>query len=282
MLRAHLRTEVFGGFPKAPPVGGKLGDIDEKDGVRTAPLQLEPEPGMPLSVLLRWKPGSKGKLPACLLLHLDGKAEALKHPLAAALIDKGVTVVAPDLRATGEGKMENDVVHGTPDHTSSERAVWVGRPLLGQWTFDIHCLLDWMAAQPGLQAGRFSVVGIGHAGVVVLCAAATADERISAVAAIDAPATLVTEDPYGAGMRMALLAPRLFSVGDVPHLAALGAPRRLAIAGGVTPQGKKLGRKEVQEAFAFPREVYELYKAGDRLSLLEEAKPEELAAMLVG
>ena len=251
MLRGHLQQEVFGDFPKPPPTGGTLGDIDEKDGVRTAPLRLEPEAGMPLSCLLRWKPEFKGKLPACVLLHLDGKAEALKHPLASALIDKGVTIVAPDLRATGEGKIENDLVHGTPDHTSSERAVWVGRPLLGQWTFDIRCLLDWTATQPGLHAGRLSVVGVGPAGVVALCAAATADERISAVAAIDAPATLVTEDPYGAGMRMALMAPQLFSVGDVPHLAALGAPRRLAISGGVTPQGKKLGGKEIQEAYAF-------------------------------
>ncbi len=282
MLRGHLQREVFGDFPKPPPPGGKLGDIDKKDGVRTAPLRLEPEAGMPLSCLLRWKPGFKGKLPACLLLHLDGKAEALKHPLASALIDKGVTIVAPDLRATGDGKIENDLVHGTPDHTSSERAVWIGRPLLGQWIFDIHCLLDWAAAQPELHAGRISVVGIGPAGVVALCAAATADERIRAVAAIDAPATLVTEEPYGAGMRMALMAPRLFSVGDVPHLAALGAPRRLAIVGGVTPQGKKLGAKEIQKAYAFTREVYELYKVGDRLSLSEEAKPEELAAMLVG
>ena len=109
-----------------------------------------------------------------------------------------------------------------------------------------------------------------------------ADERISTVAMLDAPATLVTEDPYGPGMRMALLAPHLFSVGDVPHLAALGAPRRLVVGGGATPQSKKLGAKEIQEAYAFPREVYDLYNAGDRLAVMEEAKPDELAAMLLG
>ncbi len=279
MLRAHLRDAVFGGFPKAPNTEAKLGDTVMREGVCTAPLAWETEEGLTLASLVRWVPG-KGKVPACVLLHPDGKAEAMKHLLAAALVEKGVTVVAPDLRATGEGKVEGDVVHGAPDHTSSERAVWVGRPLLGQWIFDIHCLLDWMAAQPGLHAGQFSVVGVGPAGVVALCAAAAADERISAVAAIDAPATLVTEETYGDGMRMALLAPRLFSVGDVPHLAALGAPRRLVIAGGVTPQGKKLGGKEIEAGYAFPREVFELYKAGDRLTIKEEAKPEELAAML--
>ena len=284
MLRAHLREEVFGGFPKSSAAGRTAHEAEVQNGVNSLPVTLTPEPGVEVSAVFRIKTGVKEAVPAAVvLLHPDGKAEALKHPLAAALIEKRCVVIAPELRATGEGKMENDAVHGTPDHTSSERAVWVGRPLLGQWVFDIHCLLDWMAKErEGLLTARFVVAGIGAAGVVALCAAANADERISAVAVIDAPATLVSEDPYGDGMRMALLAPRLFSVGDVPYLAALGAPRRLAIAGGVTPQGKKLGGKEIQEAYAFTREVYELYKVGERLSLLEEAKPEELAALLVG
>jgi hypothetical protein len=64
-------------------------------------------------------------------------------------------------------------------------------------------------------------------------------------------------------------------------LAALGAPRRLLIVGGATPQGKKLAGKEFTEAFRFTREVYGLYKAGERLSLLDEGKPEEAAAMLM-
>jgi len=282
LLRAHLRDEVFGGFPNAPRPDPQAGAGEEKDGVKTVAVTLPSESGLSLSFLVRSTSGVKAKAPACLLLHLDGKAEALKHPLAAALVGKGVAVVAPDLRSTGEAKMANDVVHGAPDHTSSERAVWVGRPLLGQWAVDIQQLLDWMGEQPGLQAGRFIIAGVGQAGMVALCAAASADERVSAVAAMDCPATLVTEEPYGAGMRMALLAPRLFSVGDVPHLAALGAPRRLVIAGGVSPQGRKLAAKEIEAAYSFTRDVYELYKAGDQLTLSESATPDELAALLVG
>ena len=282
LQRARLRDAVFGGFPRLAQPDGKMGEPMDAEGVRTLSLVLESEPGLSLSAWVRGGAGPKDKGAVCILLHLDGKAEALKHPLAAALLEKNAIVLAPDLRATGTAKMEGDVVHGTPDHTSSERSVWVGRPLLGQWVFDIHRLLDWAAAEPRLHAGRFSLVGIGPAGLVALCAAAAADERIIGVAAVDAPATLVTEEPYGAGMRMALMAPRLFTVGDAPQLAALAAPRRLIVAGGVTPQDRKLGGKEIEQAYAFTSEVYGLYKGGDRLSLLDEAKPEELAALLVG
>jgi cephalosporin-C deacetylase-like acetyl esterase len=281
MLRARLRMEVFGGFPKSSLPDAKTFAAVGHEGVDTRPVKFEPEKGLPLSFLVRSKMGVKGRRPAFLLLHLEGKAEALKHPLAAALVEKGCSLVAPDLRATGEAKPEGDVVHGAPDHNSAEHAVWVGRPLLGQWAFDVHCLLDWMTLQPDLNPERLVVIGVGQAGVVALCAAAT-DDRVRSVAAIETPATLVTEEAYAPGTRMGLLAPNLFTIGDVPQLAALGAPRRLLIAGAVTPQGKKLPEKDIKGAYQFTREVYDLYKAADKLTLLGEGKPEDIAALLIG
>ena len=56
-----------------------------------------------------------------------------------------------------------------------------------------------------------------------------------------APVTYLTEAAYGATTRMGTLAPGIVSqVGDVPQLAAMAAPRRLAVIDGVTPQGTKL------------------------------------------
>jgi cephalosporin-C deacetylase-like acetyl esterase len=280
MLRARLRTEVFGGFPKRVRPDAKSFAAVGKDGVQTRPVKFEPEKGLPLSLLMRSKIGVKGPSPACLLLHLDGKAEALNHPLTAALVEKGCMVVAPDLRATGDAKPEGDAVHGAPDHNSAEHAVWIGRPLLGQWAFDVHCLLDWMALQPGLNAERFSVIGIGQAGVVALCAAAT-DERIHAVGVYDGFASLVTEEVYAPGTHMGLLAPNLFTVGDVPQLAALMAPRRLFIGGALTPQGAKMLEKDIKEAYRLTLEVYDQLKATDKLTLREESEPEAMAALFV-
>ena len=154
MLSARLRTEVFGGFPKRTMPDVKRGATELANGVDTKPIWLHPEPGLTVAALVRSRSGAKGPVAACLLLHLDGKDEALKHPLAAALVDKGIAVVAPDLRVTGAAKPEGDAVHGAPDHNSAEHGVWVGRPLLGQWVFDVAHLLDWMAEQPEFRPAR--------------------------------------------------------------------------------------------------------------------------------
>jgi hypothetical protein len=266
---ARLRKDVFGGFPKAPKPDAKLGKRETADGVVTTPLVIDPEPELPLPVLLRFKQANV-RQPACVLLHLDGKGEAWKHPLAKELLEAGWAVATPDLRATGETKPGGDAVGVAPDHNSAEHALWVGRPLLGQWVFDVLCLLDWLDLQPALDMKKLAVVGLGQAGIVALCASALLEERVHAVASVDGPTTYVTEETYGAGTRMGLLAPGILRVGDVPHLAALSAPRKLLVAGGVGPQGAKLKEKELLETFAFPRDVYKLHKAEAILTIKEE------------
>ncbi len=279
-LRTKLRQQVFGDFPAAPKPAAKTGAPEKAGDVTTLPLVIHPEPELPLPVLHRYRAGAKGKQPACVLLHLDGKSAALKHPLAAALLDAGWVVSAPDLRATGETKPANDAIAGAPDHNSAEHALWLGRPLLGQWVFDVQCLLDWLALQPGLDRRRFAVVGLGQAGLVAVCAAGLLDDRVTAAAAVDAPVSYVTEQAYPAGTHMGLLAPGLFRVGDVPHLAALAAPRRLVVAGGVSSDGKAAAEKRLKEAFDFTASVYKLHRADAKLTVAATMKPEELATAL--
>jgi dienelactone hydrolase len=279
-MRTQLRKRVFGDFPKLPKRDAKVGKPERKEGIQTTPVLLHPEPNLPLPALLRFKPGVKGRVPACILLHLDGKAEALKHPLAAALMDKTWVVVAPDLRGTGETRPERDAVRGAPDHNSAEHGLWIGRPLLGQWVFDVLCLLDWIAFQPGLDSKRFAVIGLGQAGIVALCAGGLFDDRVSATLAIGAPATYVTEEAYGPGTHMGLLAPGILNVGDIPHLAALCAPRRLVVAEGVTPQGKKLTQEEMQKAFRFTQSIYKVYKAEAKVTIADKANVTDISAGL--
>jgi cephalosporin-C deacetylase-like acetyl esterase len=267
VLRGRLRDEVFGGFPKVPRQSAALKD----EG-----LILQAEEDLTLAARLR---RGKDDSRACLLLHLDGADAALKQPLAEALKGDGWTVLAPDLRATGAAGPKGDAVRDAPDHNSAEHAVWIGRPLLGQWTFDVVRLLDWLESLPQGRERLLAVAGVGGAGLVALCAGAL-DGRIAAVAALDAPVSLVTATGYAPGTRMGLLAPGLLRVGDVPQLAALAAPRSLLVAGGVRAEGQQVEEKPLVEAFAFTQAVYRLAGAGGRLRVKAEMKAKDVAGWL--
>jgi len=275
-IRGQLRDKVLGGFPKPPRPVGRFRKSSIVDRLPTTALQLQLEPRLSMPVLLQTKPGIEGRQAVCVLLHLDGKTQALKHPLAKTLIDRKWFVVAPELRATGDLKPAGDAIHEAADHNSAEHALWVGRPLLGQWVFDVACLFDWLAIQPGLDQRRLVVAGLGPAGVVALCAAGLLENRISTAAAIGTPVTYVTDQAYGSFMRMGLLAPGVLRLGDIPQLAALSAPRRLVITEGRTPQGKLVRFKELQEAYAFPHLIYRLYKAEYRFFLKEEVRTDDV------
>ncbi|MCI0459347.1 MAG: hypothetical protein L0Z62_20550, partial [Gemmataceae bacterium] len=184
------------------------------------------------------------------------------------------------LRATGETRPANDAIRQAPDHNSAEHSLWVGRPLLGQWVFDVQCLLDWLGQQRGLDRRRLAVVGLGQAGVVALGAAGLLTDRVSAAAALSSPVSYVTDQEYASGTRMGLLVPGILRVADIPHLAALSAPRRLVIAEGLSPQGKPLPLKALQEAYALPRSIYRLLRAEKQLTLAETVRAADVVAAL--
>lgn len=280
--RRLLQRQIFGDFPKGIEPRADVGKPGTAGTIRTTPLTLIGEPGMPLPALFQEHTAKKDRQPACILLHLDGKEQTLKHPLAAALLERHWNVLLPDLRATGATRLNNDTIAGAPDHNSAEHALWVGRPLLGQWVFDVSCLVDWLAIQKGVDTRRLVVVGLGQAGLVALCAGAVLEGRISAVGSIGAPASLITDVAYPPGTRMGLLAPGLLTVGDIPQIAALAAPDRVVIAESLGTDGKPLPEKQLREGFAYPRTVFGLHKMEDRLTLLAESRPKEIIAGLGG
>lgn len=276
-LRTQLRKQLFGENPKLGRPEAQPGKTAVADEIKTTSILFHPEAGMPVPAVSKSRTARGAKSSACLLLSLDGKEAAFQHPLAKALLEKNWVVLAPDLRATGQTRPAGDTIAGAADHNSAEHALWIGRPLLGQWIIDVTYILDWLAAQPGLDRSRVGVVGIGPAGVVALAAAALLDDRFTVAAALEAPVTYVTEEVYGPKMRMGLLAPGILRWADIPQLAALVAPRRLVVAGGMSPQDEPLTEKTLQEALAFPRDIYKLYKAENNLLMKQEAKVEELA-----
>ena len=279
-MRSTLRKDIFGDFPKLPRPVADLGRSEVDGGTTSTPLVIHSEPGMPIPAILKSRFRGPGRQPACLLLHLDGKKAALEHRLAGALLQKGWAIVAPDLRATGETKPQSDGIAGAPDHNSAEHALWVGRPLLGQWVFDVQCLLDWIAMQPSFDNRRTALIGLDQAGVVAICAGGLLENNVASVLTLEAPTTYATKTGYPANFHMGLLAPGIVELGDIPELAALIAPRRLIVADGRTAEGRKLNDKYLKEHFEPTKKIYKLYEAENQLTVSEGSPIEQLVGSL--
>jgi len=180
------------------------------------------------------------------------------------------------LRNVGVDGNPRDRIGRAPDHNTAEWSMWLGRPLLGQWVVDIRRGLDALNMKEG---GDLTVVGIGPAGVVALCAAAL-DPRITRVVTVGSLTSYLTDVPYE-GQRLGIMAPGIVrDVGDIPHIAALIAPRKLVIAGGVTGGGKSLDEAALRQQFDFTRRVYEMEKAAAALTILSSTNAADIVKAL--
>jgi cephalosporin-C deacetylase-like acetyl esterase len=244
--------DVLGGMPQPTPLNGK--SERDADG-RVETLTYEPEPG--LSLTLKRDIAKKPSRMAVLLDLESGADATFSGNLATQLRAAGWVVVAPNLRATGRYAMQRDQIGKAPDHNSAEWSLWIGRPLLGQWTWDVQRTLDAIKEQDGALPKEITVIGTRSAGVVALCAGAL-DDRVSRVVTINSLASFVSDQPY-TGQRLGLMAPAIVrDVGDIAHLAALMAPRPVVIAGGVGGGGRPLGPAALRGEFQFTEQVFSL------------------------
>jgi hypothetical protein len=265
-----LNACLFGG---APPTATQPALVKAASGNPAGAISFQPEPGLTLTA--RQEPSAAPIQKLAVVLDLEGGEQAAGSPLAAQLRNGGWTVVTPDLRATGKVAQPNDRIGRAPDHNTAEWSLWLGRPLLGQWVVDVRRLLDAVQERDGRLPGEILVVGSGPAGVPAICSAAL-DSRITSVATSGMLASYVTEEPYQ-GQRLGILVPGILrDAGDVAHLAALIAPRRLVIGGGVSGGGGPLDAAALDAAFAFTRQAYSLQDAADRFRLVVDADPARL------
>lgn len=246
-----------------PPVEPKL-ELTPSTSPTRLNFTLKPEPGIELKGVFN-NPESKEKLAAAIVVSFSNPEEALPAnrnlpPLAQHFR------LAP--RGTGKDAPKAGAIAGAPDHTPAEHGIWIGKPLLAQWTTDTMAL---MRAANGAER-PFVIVGVGPAATVALTAAALLQDHVRALVLVDPMVSWVTDTPYASGTPMGLLVPGILKIGDMQHLASLIAPRRLIIAGGTSPQGKKLSQKELEEAFKFTTDVYKAMKVPNGLTISTEVE----------
>jgi hypothetical protein len=268
--RKVLVEKTLGGFPKGGPVRAGPG--------AAAVLPFEPEPG---ATAHAWEDPARTfqKQRLVVVVGLDGWKAAADGPLVKGLQAGDTAVVVLEPRGTGTDGPKNDRVGRSPDHNSAEWGLWVGRPLLGQWAYDVKRFLDLVEQRRGKLPAEVVVVGEGPAGLVALAAAAT-DPRVTKASAVGSLASFVSEVPY-TGQRLGVFAPGILrDVGDVAHLAALAAPRRVVIAGAVSGGGPALTADQLRDAYRPARTAWDALGAGDQLVIVNDADPAKVAAGL--
>jgi dienelactone hydrolase len=273
-LRRMLQDEILGGFPARVPLEIKWSlsevAITTERGLR-ARAHLAAPAGNRRGTAIVMSPGP---------VRPENRPEQAK---VVEIDDRWRTagfarLLLTEPRGTGRDMSDLAPVAGVADHTPAEWGLWVGRPLLGQWVWDVIRWLDFLdelrtsnAAISGSEAKKavrpYILVGAGPMGLPALIAAAL-DPRVSGVACSEILVSFVghSTKPWS-GVPMALCAPNILDLGDVAQLAALVAPRALAITSAIEPEGGTARPDRLRQSFAFTRSIYDLLGASDRFHL---------------
>lgn len=279
LLMEHWLEQVLGGPPRVSPQTRLIEQsvADLPDGAVGQELRVTVETGISIPVTVVRPAETSLDVPLVVVADPDGEATAPTHPFVRALLELGVAAALVELRATGSSAVPRDRIADAVDHNSCEWGVWIGDPLAGQWARDLLAAIEAASNRVGIDPMRVSVAcwnGAVIAGVI----AAIFDDRIRALAAVKPLASHRTNQ-VPAGHRMVYHIPHLARVGDLPHLYAMLAPRRLILAEPRSPTGQSLDSLAASQVFRFTRTVYALYRQSADVRLVPApVDPRQLAA----
>ena len=269
-MRSALREQILGGFPPHGPLqietlrgaAGVSFRITTETGIRATGQVVVPD-GLSAGTAIIVSPGSTDP---------RGGGERNDNDRTQEWAAAGFAVLnVSDARLIPKELARTGHVAGVPDHNPAEWGLWVNRPLLGQWTWDVIRWLDFLDVQSAIlravgndawkPARPYVVIGLGAMSIPAMLAGGL-DRRVAGVSCEGALVSYVGREarPW-AGVPMGLLAPGILEVGDVGQLAALLAPRPFVLRGATEPDGGQASPERIRSAFEFTRRIYNLVGA---------------------
>jgi dienelactone hydrolase len=276
-MRSTLKDQILGGLPPRGTLAVK--SFANKDSVS---YRITTESGIRSTGVATVPAGARGgtaiiAIPGSRTQPIAGRTVA---ELSRPWLESGfATLAVTDSRFTPLEVTNVGPVAGVADHNPAEWGLWVNRPLLGQWTWDLIRWVDfldeqariagssggeaWMPARP------YVVFGLGAMCLPAILAGGL-DGRVDGVACEDCLVSFVgREGKRWCGHPMGLLAPNILNLGDVGHVAALLAPRPFVLAGAIEPDGEPATASRIRAAFEFTKQIYRLLGAIDRVKVGE-------------
>jgi dienelactone hydrolase len=247
--RTILRNQLLGGEPALVPLESVV--TRHTEGSR---LTFVSEPGIRLALRGVSQPVDWMQSPTngvAILVDLAGALATRESTYAPALQERGMLAITLDLRTRGELAQPGDKIGRAPDHNTAEWGLWIGRPLLGQWAWDLRRAVAAVHAQwPDLPRDQLTIITHGPAGLVGLTANAL-DPMFPRLVIDHGVVSYVTDQPYE-GFYLGLIVPGILrDFGDIPTLAGL-AHSQMTLVGGVNAVGQPVPFSELQSAFVTP------------------------------
>lgn len=287
--RARILEEVralLGGFPdrgadhsgQVIERGREAGFTWERVFVRTTPETLTP-------ILITRS--EKIRTPAPALIHISGSSishedDALR--LAGEMAEHGFIGVFACLKSATGFRLG-----GTPQDALG---IVEGRPILGQWAWNLMGLVDYLETRPDIDRGRIGAMG-WSLGATTITYLLPFDERVKAGAgfvaffqlkgmwdAVQTPGIVGGEPgmPFLERHQINSFVPGLLRTCDVDDLLATMAPRPLLSLAGEKDEYFPIA--SVRDAFERQRRLYTLLGMSDRIELLTYPGPHAMAPPL--
>ncbi|MFN3322995.1 MAG: alpha/beta hydrolase [Bryobacteraceae bacterium] len=238
--RAALRTliaERLRVSPRSGPPPAAAGVSNEsRSGYTLRKLTLATEPGIRVPALFLLP--ERGCTAARLYLHEDGKAAEFAQLDDAAR--NGECILAVDVRGHGESAPQGGSGSYTAMYQLAQRAMLLGKPLLGMQIYDALRAFDYLAAQPEIAARPVTIHGIGNAGLVALLAAALEPRIAGARIERSLPSYMNLVRTKIHTRAIDLVVPGVLKDFDLPDAAVAIAPRPLQIISARGADGNRI------------------------------------------
>ncbi len=240
---------VLGGKPESFKAARRFSKPFEQDGLYVENIVIAVEDKMEVGAIFARPIDQEGAKPATIFIggHDDKQAAVLTGYAAEAVRTGPVLILDP----RGTGWSYNHTNHLTSD------SIVLGRPLFAQQVWDVMQARSYLAERDDVDGARISLHGDGQGGLLALYAAAL-DGDIAQVEATNVLASyryfLEDEQPQP----IALCVPNVLKVIDIPQVAALVAPRPLAVSGVVGYGLAGLSSEDAARDWAFTTAAYQV------------------------
>ena len=230
--------------------------VSTESGARgsVSKLLLETEPGLRIPVTLMSPPGSVKR---AALLYLTATSVSADKDRVRELVSGGTAVLAIDPRGWGESAPARGDGGYSPEWQLAQRALLIGKPLIGMQVHDALRAFDFLATRPEIDPARISIVGVGHGGVVATYAGAV-EPRVASVTAEQSIAsymTIVRAETH-AGM-IGVVVPGVLRQFDLPDAAGVIAPRPFRLVSPRDAGGNRIAHEAVEREYSIARKRFE-------------------------